>query len=49
MEVEQVEERVISELCDYGIWHRNIHELGGLSDVENYLTLWKPQLIPTIS
>ena len=42
------EVRVLFELCGYYICVGSILEQGGLSDVGNYLTLWKPQLIPTI-
>ena len=42
------EVRVLFELCGYYICVGNILEQGGLSDVENYLTLWRQQLIPTI-
>ncbi len=42
------EENLLFELCGYYICVGNILEQGGLSDVGNYLTLWKQQLIPTI-
>lgn len=48
LEDELDEVRVLFELCGYYICVGNILERGGLSDVGNYLTLWKQQLIPTI-
>lgn len=48
LEDELDEVRVLFELCGYYICVGNILEQDGLSDVGNYLTLWKQQLIPTI-